>query len=237
MRNRKRKKYFIFVLLILLFVTACSENLDSDRTDQEVTGNMEIDELDINKEWDVYSTKFVTMDDWLFLSGISLEGLQYSPELTDTGLRIDLSNSFGWFRAHQQFLTEDAYIEVEVTQDKGSMPAIELYCRSNEPGEYRFFVYYGGFWDIGLFDYYTSEYVSLTTGMFDSLNPDGEKNIFTVTCIGDLLSLSVNDVLLGEALDSTYLSGIVGFGVQNVDPENTVLIIESFSVSSTNLDK
>ncbi|MBT3240941.1 MAG: hypothetical protein HON98_12340 [Chloroflexi bacterium] len=241
MRNRKRIIAFLITLLTLIFAAACIGTKNSNNTNTASEGNPgstgESKESDLMNDWEVYSTKFDTIDDWLLLSGISVEGRQYDPELTEDGLKINLSNNFGWFRAHQQFLTDDSQIDIEVTQNKGSTPSLELYCRSNEPGEYRFFIYYGGFWDIGSFDYYTSEYISLAAGMADSVNPDGEKNIFSASCVGDLLTLSINGKIVGEVQDSTYSSGIVGFGVQNVDSVNTILVIESFQVLSTNLDK
>lgn len=236
-----RKSIFNFGLIILVFATACSGNQISGDDPLGVSLE-ENQELSINEASDfedsyIYFTNFENQDDWIIISGYSPEGKQFEPEVVDEGLKVEINNTYAWFHGYQQFLLDDSYVEVEVTHASGVIPSIELYCRSDEPGEYRFFINFGGFWDIGLFDFFNSEYKSLVTGMSNSINPQGEKNVFAAICVGNYLTLVINGEIVGEVFDNTFTNGIVGFGVQNWEEEFTEVIISNFFIHTISLEE
>jgi hypothetical protein len=104
--------------------------------------------------------------------------------------------------------------------------AFSLACRVNQHGWYEFRISPSGYYELLRYDQYLRDsgknaYVSFTDKRVNSTLITGglEKNVFSLSCVGDLITAFVN----GEQLyyerrplafeDDTYTDGAIGFGM------------------------
>jgi hypothetical protein len=113
------------------------------------------------------------------------------------------------FLESQDFDFGDAQIGVDVEFLVKTRVEVGLSCRMQPDvsGRYYFSISNDGRWSIHKSN---SGDTILTEGWSDQIKPD--KNRLAVRCVGDQLTLLVNDVELGSARDSTFVSGSISFG-------------------------
>jgi S1-C subfamily serine protease len=95
---------------------------------------------------------------------------------------------------------------------------ISLLCRYySDQGWYEINIGSDGLWDIYRYDANISEYTRLYNGGSTNINMGTQQNEFTMTCIGDQISLYINGALTKTVRDSKYTEGFVGIGVSSFD--------------------
>jgi len=76
--------------------------------------------------------------------------------------------------------------------------------------------------------YDNGEYVFLSYWAFSELIPQSQEMQITASCVGDRLSLAVNDTLLAEVTDSTFRSGDMGLFSETYDIGGLVAAFDNF---------
>ncbi len=113
------------------------------------------------------------------------------------------------FLESQDFDFADVQISVDVEFLVKTRVEVGLSCRMQPgaSGRYFFNIANDGRWDIRRWN---NDETILAQGWSDQIKPD--KNILATRCVGDQLTLLVNDVELGSARDATFASGSLSFG-------------------------
>ncbi len=74
------------------------------------------------------------------------------------------------------------------------------------------------------------EYIFLSYWQYSDLIPQFKRMKVTSSCIGNTLSLAVNDTLLAEVTDSTFQSGDVAMFVETYDIANLAVAFDNFTL-------
>lgn len=113
------------------------------------------------------------------------------------------------FLESQDFDFADVQISVDVEFLVKTRVEVGLSCRMQPgaSGRYVFNIANDGRWDIRRWN---NDETILAQGWSDQIKPD--KNRLAARCVGDQLTLLVNDVELGSARDATFASGSLSFG-------------------------
>ena len=102
-----------------------------------------------------------------------------------------------------------------------------LICRYvNDHNYYGLEVSEDGYHSIWRYD--NGEYVFLSYWAFSELIPQSQEMQITASCVGDRLSLAVNDTLLAEVTDSTFRSGDMGLFSETYDIGGLVAAFDNF---------
>ncbi len=95
---------------------------------------------------------------------------------------------------------------------------ISLLCRYGaDTGWYEINIGSDGLWDIYRYDVSSGDYTRLYNGGSNSINMGRNLNDFTMTCIGNKISLYINGKLTKTVTDNYYTEGLIGIGVSSFD--------------------
>lgn len=244
MKSRKNIKSLFFVLLVLVLVSlAClsSENnainevsnsgpttADLDATTvalqktqtaiESAEDEIIVPENDSDVTENVYYTEFEDLIDWEFFlkSADDYNNSEYIIQYFDPGLDLYVPYADDWLSLYYDLWVTNVRLEVDFEFIGGAEESsIDVYCRSNESGEYAFSIYGDGFWEIGYYDYAGDNgFTSFVSGQ-TTLN-DGT-NFMVGYCDGDELTLFINEEFEGETLISTIDAGALGLGLLTFD--------------------
>lgn len=110
----------------------------------------------------------------------------------------------------------DVRLDLSATNYGFNENNISLVCRYSSNGWYEFSSYSNGYYQI--FRYDAGEgggYTEIKEGGIRSLKTGKHENVFSAICVGDKLTLVVNDIEIGWVNDNTYSEGGVGINVSS----------------------
>ncbi len=108
-----------------------------------------------------------------------------------------------------------------------------LFCRYTEgQGWYEFNVSSGGLWSILRYDEGANQFYNLYNGGSYSVNMGrGVQNTFTMVCLGNQISVYINDKLMRTITDNNFTDGMVGMSASSFDTGSANVGFDWFSVS------
>ena len=122
-------------------------------------------------------------------------------------------------------------LETRATNQGANTNNVSLICRFSSVGWYEFNVTGGGLYFINRFDGITGEFVQLATGGSFDINLGQRTNDITARCVGDQLTLIVNDKELRTVQDDIFSSGYVGLSISSFNNYPVVIEISEFRAS------
>lgn len=132
-------------------------------------------------------------------------------------ISVQENGSLYW--AAPQISLTDMRLSVEVRRASGDQGYYGLLCRIQDAGNFYYFIVRpDGYFTIG--KYQAASFSSLTPGgwtFHQAIQTGDATNRLEAVCSADRLTFSVNDVLLGEATDSTFSSGKPGLVAAALD--------------------
>lgn len=133
----------------------------------------------------------------------------------------------------------DTRIEV-ITTKLGGPEAnnFGVICRYQNPGQdgrfnfYYFIIGSDGYFGIGKFTNSASSLIGMASLQFTEAihRGDGAVNLIRVDCVGNMLALYVNDLVLATVQDSSYQAGDVGLIAGTFDQPGTDVLFDNFIV-------
>lgn len=162
-----------------------------------------------------------------------------SAEITENALRISAGNTgeVTWTNPQQSF--DDVSIEVTATQLSGpNNNAYGLICRyQDEENFYIFLVSGDGYYAIGRYDGGSSR-ITYLTGESPYFYQESEAifrgsaaNRLRAECDGDRLAFFVNDELVDEVEDDTFVDGDIGLAASTFEPSTAVIEFDNLVVT------
>ena len=130
---------------------------------------------------------------------------------------------------------KDAQIEVDAILVEGpSNDNFGIICRyQDEENFYSFLVSHDGYY--GIFKYLDGKMVSASVdgnmAFSEAIHTEGEVNHIRAVCQDNILSLSVNDVLLASVSDDSFQEGKSGLIVGAYDEPGVVVLFDNFKVT------
>ena len=125
----------------------------------------------------------------------------------------------------------DVVLETRATNKGANTNNVSLICRFSSVGWYEFNVTGGGLYFINRFDGITGEFVQLATGGSFDINLGQRTNDITARCVGDQLTLIVNDTELRTVQDDILDSGYIGLSISSFNNYPVVIEISEFRAS------
>lgn len=110
---------------------------------------------------------------------------------------------------------EDVRIDTEVTNQGSNNNNVGLVCRFSENGWYEFNISSSGVYNVYAFD--NNEYRLIRNGGSHLIRMDKDTNQYSVECIGEELTLYINDEKIWNGNDNTFKSGRVGISASTKD--------------------
>lgn len=146
--------------------------------------------------------------------------LRIRDQISDALLSVPLQREFA-----------DVIIEVDSTHVEGSARNWHVvYCRSGPDGYYEFGISSFGYWVINVWEEEVRLKTTEPTQTSAVRTGLGERNRMKVECVGDLLRLTVNGVVVGELRDRRRLSGILELGAATLGGDFTVIEFDNLIV-------
>ena len=124
---------------------------------------------------------------------------------------------------------EDVRIDTEVTNQGSNNNNVGLVCRFSENGWYEFNISSSGVYSIYAFD--NNEYRLIRNGGSHLIHIDKDSNQYSVECIGEELTLYINDEKIWSGNDSTFKSGMVGISASTKDYQPVKVDFENITVT------
>jgi serine/threonine-protein kinase len=149
------------------------------------------------------------------------------------GYRIFINDENAYFWSNPYVYLTDVIIEVSATKNGGPDDNdFGLICRYQDPGNYYFFLITSdGYYSINKYQEGELEIVGRESYTFDEgIRQGTATNLLEASCIGDLLTLSVNGNLLYEVRDSDFTAGDVGLIAGTFAEPGTDILFKNFIV-------
>lgn len=124
---------------------------------------------------------------------------------------------------------EDVRIDTEVTNQGSNNNNVGLVCRFSENGWYEFNISSSGVYSIYAFD--NKEYRLIRNGGSHLIRIDKDSNQYGLACIGEDLTLYINDEKVWSGNDSTFKSGMVGISVSTKSYQPVKVDFENITVT------
>jgi hypothetical protein len=124
---------------------------------------------------------------------------------------------------------EDVRIDTEVTNQGSNNNNVGLICRFSENGWYEFNISSSGVYSIYAFD--NNEYRLIRNGGSHLIRIDKDTNQYGVECIGEELTLYINDEKVWSGNDSTFTSGMVGISASTKDYQPVKVDFENITIT------
>lgn len=164
----------------------------------------------------MYETDFFDTENWYTFGVPDVDTYEASHDGEVVYIQVD-SVDTTIYMVYDYFFPADVRVDAAVETVAGpNRNNISLLCRASDQGWYEFSMNSGGLWYIWKYD--NSTYTRLANGGSNSINLKKASNEITATCIGNRLSLYVNQVEMGSVTDNTFRDdGQVGVSVSTFD--------------------
>jgi hypothetical protein len=245
----KRNQVIISIFMVSLFIVGCTQNnvsdsyLDIESVIEEtevvsptevVVNTLEPTETPTQEPLptasiefiEYYYSEFEDLADWdVFYKNVQSS---YFIDFADNGLSLSLDALDDYYLAYSNVFGTNTVIEIEFGFLDGSGPVTyQLICRSSDIGEYVFEIDSEGSWEIEKYNFDTKSSESLGDGVSELIATGYQQNNIIVECDQDELSLTVNDVLIEQIIDQSYMEGYAGFAFRN-EGEDTARVSASY---------
>jgi hypothetical protein len=157
--------------------------------------------------------------------------------IKDGYLVFDLTGKNLWvYVTYNPFTYKDVKISVTADNRGKNNNNVTLFCRDNDEGWYEFSIANNGLYWIYAYDVnglVAKGYNVIYNGGSNAIKQGKDVNVYTATCEGDTLSLSINDTEVKKIKDTKFKfrEGKVGFGVSSFDVTPILVEADSFTVS------
>lgn len=128
---------------------------------------------------------------------------------------------------------DDVRIDTEVTNQGSNNNNVGLVCRFSEDGWYEFNISSSGVYSVYAFD--NNEYRLIRNGGSTLIRMDKETNQYSIECIGEELTLYINDEKVWSGDDSSFNSGMIGISASTKEYQPVKVDFEW--IKATNLSK
>ena len=133
---------------------------------------------------------------------------------------------------YSPFIYSDVSLSMNALNQGRNSNNVSLVCRMNEEGTqwYEFSVESGGVWFLYAFD---DGYNRIANGGTNDLRQGKEQNTYRMDCVGDEITLYINDKKLNTIRDSKYFfnEGYVGFNISSLDVLPITLEVNWFEIA------
>lgn len=137
-------------------------------------------------------------------------------------------NTYAYLLYELQTYT-DVRIDVEVTNQGSNNNNVGLVCRFSEEGWYEFNISSSGVYSIYAFD--NKAYRLIRNGGSTWIKMGQDTNHYSVACIGNELTLYINDQKVWRGEENTFESGLVGISASTKKYQPVILDFEWIKVS------
>lgn len=157
------------------------------------------------------------MSDWVyFLMNGQESGV--SADISDSKLKIDIQDPQTWIYFYLDPLdVADVGIGTRYENLGRNSNSVSLICRYSDQGWYEFNVAMDGTYNIYRYDSTLGDYVALYSGGSTAINIGKDTNEIVAVCIGNQLTLVVNDTTVRTVTDKNLKSGKVGLSLSSFD--------------------
>jgi hypothetical protein len=130
------------------------------------------------------------------------------------------------------YIYSDVSLELNALNQGRNDNNVSLICRMNDEGTewYEFSVESGGLWFLYAFE---DGYNRIANGGTNDLRQGKEQNTYRMECVGDEITLYINDKKLNTIRDSKYFfnEGYVGFNISSLDVLPITLEVNWFEIA------
>lgn len=157
------------------------------------------------------------LSDWVyFLMNGQESGV--SADISDSKLKIDIQDPQTWIYFYLDPLdVADVGIGTRYENLGRNSNSVSLICRYSDQGWYEFNVAMDGTYNIYRYDSTLGDYVALYSGGSTAINIGKDTNEIVAVCIGNQLTLVVNDTTVRTVTDKNLKSGKVGLSLSSFD--------------------
>jgi hypothetical protein len=161
-----------------------------------------------------------------------------SLETDNSYLAFNLKDNNLWiYVTYNPFMYKDVAIELTANNRGKTTNAISLLCRySKDTGWYEFSVANDGSYWIYAYDAtgaVKKGYTTIAKGTSKDIKQGKESNIYNASCVGNKLTLTINNVEVKTIKDMkfNFREGKVGFSVSSFDITPILVDVDSFTIS------
>ncbi|MEP7134200.1 MAG: hypothetical protein ABI904_04655 [Chloroflexota bacterium] len=150
---------------------------------------------------------------------------------------LSLDDKLPWFYLiNNDYTYSDVKVEADVTNRGADANGVSLICRYSDIGWYEFVVSNTGTYKIYAMDsagLVNQGYNELLSGVSPLINPGISRNVLTAECVGNQLSLYVNQTLVNSMVDTqfNFSFGKIGMAVSSPEKLPVGVDLESLTVS------
>jgi S1-C subfamily serine protease len=154
--------------------------------------------------------------------------------IKDGYLVFDLTGANLWvYVTYDPFTYKDVEISVTADNRGKNNNNVSLICRESDQGWYEFNIANNGLYNILAYIDADRRYYNVYNGGSNAIKQGKDINVYTASCSGTELSLTINGVLAKKIKDSKYnlRDGKVGFSVSSFDVIPILVEVDSFTIS------
>jgi hypothetical protein len=170
-----------------------------------------------------------------WLNFMTFGDLRMVDQVVDPGklsIRINpLEDKYAWYYlVNDNFTYADVRLEAVVVNQGNNANGTSLICRHSEAGWYEFLLSNNGTYSIMAV---TSQgYTEIAEGGSARIKTGRQTNVYTVSCSGNELSLSINGTEVRRVTDNRFTEGRIGIAVSAMQKLPVSVDFESLSVSA-----
>ncbi len=154
--------------------------------------------------------------------------------IKDGYLVFDLKGANLWvYVTYDPFTYKDVQVSVTADNRGKNNNNVSLICRESDEGWYEFNIANNGLYNILAYIEADRRYYNIYNGGSNAIKTGKDINVYTASCSGTELSLTINGVLAKKIKDSKYnlRDGKVGFSVSSFDVIPILVELDSFTIS------
>lgn len=173
-----------------------------------------------NESQDFFVEEFdsnFNVDDWQYFTVGDADDDKLVIEQRDDYLYLDLgATDLNVYMEYLPYYYDDVSLSLNALNQGRNDNNVSLFCRMNEEGTqwYEFSVESGGVWTLWAFK---DGYNRIGNGGTNDLRQGKEQNTYRMDCVGDEITMYVNDKKLTTVRDTRYFfnEGYVGFNISS----------------------
>ncbi|MCI0520803.1 MAG: S1C family serine protease [Chloroflexi bacterium] len=180
-----------------------------------------------------YYTEFDgTLDNWEYFL-MNGEDDDFYAEAADSNLHVEINNTNTWvYFLNTTMTVTDVRLDTLSSNLGRNNNNVSLICRYSDEGWYEINIWNSGKYDIFYYDSLVADdYKQLFSGGSTAIKTGKDINEYTVTCIGDELSLYVNGQHVRTVKDKNLKEGQFGVGVSSFDVTPIIVELDFYSAS------
>ncbi|MCU0487405.1 MAG: S1C family serine protease [Anaerolineales bacterium] len=155
------------------------------------------------------------LSDWVYFL-MSGQESGASADISDGKLKIDIQDPQTWIYFYLDPLdVADVGIGTRYENLGRNSNSVSLICRYSDQGWYEFNVAMDGTYNIYRYDTTLGDYVALYSGGSTAINIGKDTNEIVAVCIGNQLTLVVNDTTVRTVTDKNLKSGKIGLSLSS----------------------